>query len=72
MKGKRHLRVVELTQELLLVHDRVHTALGNHSGLQHLLHSVELLSLLLLYLPDLAKASSADHILESEVGLASF
>ena len=37
--------MVELAEELLLVHDRVDTALGDDSGLRHLFHSIQRLFL---------------------------
>jgi hypothetical protein len=62
----------KLAEEFLLVHDRVHTPFGDDSCLEHFLHGVELLGLLLLDLPDLAKAASANHVFKSKVRFADF
>ena len=56
------LRVMQLTEELLLVHDRVDTALRDDTRLCHLLHSVELLLFAKLDFPDFAEAAAPDHI----------
>ena len=63
-------RVVELAQELFFIDYRVNTPLGDDSCLKHLLHCKELLCFLLLYFPDLAKASTAYHVQKREVILA--
>ena len=64
-----YLRVVQLRQEFLLVHDGVDRALGNDTRLQHLLHGEQLFGTAasLLYLPDLTKATAANDILEVKV-----
>lgn len=67
--GCADLRVLELLEELLFVHDRVDTAFRNNSSLLHFLHRVEFALFLLLHLPDLAEAAAADDVLELEVVL---
>lgn len=59
--------MIELCEELLLVHHRVHTPLLDDATLVHLLHRVELLFFLLLHLPNLAEATSTDHVVEHKV-----
>ena len=54
--------MVQLTEELLLVHDRVDTALGDDTRLRHLLHRVQLLLLAELNFPDLAEATAPNHV----------
>ena len=58
--------MVQLREELLLVHNGIHTALLNNSRLLHFLHGEELLLLDLLDLPNLAEASAADDVEELE------
>lgn len=62
-----NLRVLELSQELLLVHDGVNTPFLNDSPLVHFLHSKQLLLLFLFYLPHFSKATSPNNIVEEEV-----
>ena len=64
-----YLRVVQLTEELLLVHHRVDRAFSNNTRLQHLFHGEQLLgsTAALLNLPDLAEATATNHILEVKV-----
>jgi hypothetical protein len=59
--------MVKLCEELFLIHDRVDTSLLNDTALMHLFHSVELLLLFFLDLPDLAETASADHIVKHKV-----
>lgn len=60
----------ELTQELFLVHHRVHTPLGNNSSFQHFFHCVDLVGLFLFNFPDLSKATTANYIHEAEIILS--
>lgn len=60
----QYLRVIQLTQELLLVHHRVHTSLRDYPRLQHFLHGVQLVCLLLFHSPHLAEAAPANDIHE--------
>jgi hypothetical protein len=50
-------RVVQLSENLALVHDRLDRPLCNDSRFRHFLHSVRLLRLLTLHLPNLAEAA---------------
>jgi hypothetical protein len=59
--------VVELGEYLSLVHNRLDTALGDDPGFRHLLHSVLLLGLLAVDLPDLPEAALSDAVLVVEV-----
>jgi hypothetical protein len=68
-EGGHYLLVVQLAQELLLVHHRVDAPLRDDAGLSHLFHREELLLLAQLDFPDLAEAATADYILEVEVVL---
>lgn len=69
MQELLYLRVVQLRQEFLLVHDGVDRALRNDTCLQHLLHGEQLLGTAasLLYLPDLTEATATNDILEVKV-----
>lgn len=60
--------VVELCENLPLVHYRLDTTLGDYTRFRHLFHGVGLLSLLTLDLPHLAKTTLADAKLVVEVG----
>lgn len=62
--------VVELCEDLPLIHDRLDAALSDDSGLRHLLHGVVLLCLLPFDLPDLSEAAFSDAIHIVEVGLS--
>ena len=72
MEGIVHIddeRVVQLSEDLAFVHDRLNRPLGNDASLRHFLHSIWLLGLLALHLPHLAKATLADAVHVVEVGL---
>ena len=64
-----YLRVEQLTQEFLLVHDRVNRALRNDTRLQHFFHGEQLLgsAATLLDFPDLTEAAATNHVLEVKV-----
>jgi hypothetical protein len=62
--------MLQLSQELLLVHHRVNAPLRYYAAFTHLFHCVQLLFLLLFYLPDLSKSSSSDHIVKLKVVLS--
>ena len=62
----------ELAEELLLVHDRVDTALGNDAGLGHLFHGVQSFFLFELDFPDFAETASSNDILECKVVFIDF
>ena len=62
--------MVELAEELLLVHDGVDAPLGDDSGLEHLLHCKQRVRFLLLDLPDLSEPPSSDHVREYEIVFA--
>ena len=62
----------QLRQELLLVHDGVHTPLSDDPGFEHFLHCKQFALLLVCDLPNFSEATSADDVLELEVGLAGF
>ena len=64
-----HLRMMKLTQELLLVHDGVDRALRDDSRLRHFFHSEKLLFLPELHFPDFSEAASSDHVFEIKVVL---
>lgn len=68
----RNLRMMELTEEFLLVHNRIDTAFGDDAGLGHLFHGEQLLFFLQVDSPDLAETASADDVLEVEVILVDF
>ena len=59
--------MMELTQELLLVHDGVDRALRDYSRLRHFFHSEKLLFLPELHFPDFSEAASSDDVFEIEV-----
>lgn len=59
--------VIELAEELPLVHNRVHRSFRDDSAFEHLFHGVHLSALLLLDLPHLAKASFPNDIMELEM-----
>lgn len=59
--------IVQLSENLSLVHDWLDASLCNNPCLRHLLHSVLLFSLLSLYLPDLSKASLSNAVVVVEV-----
>jgi len=61
--------VVELGKDLTLVHDALDRALSDHPSLAHLLHCEFLLRLLPVHLPNLAKATLADAMHETEAVL---
>ena len=64
-----HLRMVELAEELLLVHDGVDTTFRDDASLGHFLHREEFLFLPQLDFPDLAETASSNDIAEVEVVL---
>ena len=61
--------MLQLTEELLLIHNGVDTAFGDDASFGHLLHSVKFLLLAQLDFPDFAEAATTDHIEEVEVVL---
>ena len=61
--------MVELAQELFLVHDRVHGALRDYTSLRHFFHSEKLLFLSEFNFPDFAEAAPSDDVLKIEVVL---
>ena len=63
-------RVVQLSQDLSFVHNRLDATLCNDSGFGHLLHSVLLLGFLPVNLPNLTEASLTHAILIIEVILS--
>ena len=64
-----YLLVLQLSEEFLLVHDRVDTPLGDDATLTHLFHCVQLFLFLLLHFPHLTESASADHIMKLKVVL---
>ena len=62
-----NVRIMELGEDLALVHDGLETSLGEYACFGHLLHSVLLLGLLPLDLPHLPKTSLPDAVLVREV-----
>ena len=61
-------RVVELCEDLPLVHHRFDAPLRDDACLGHFLHRICLLRLLTLDLPDLAEATLPDAVLVVEIG----
>lgn len=61
-------RVVELCEDLPLVHHRFDAPLRDDACLGHFLHRIRLLRLLTLDLPDLAEATLPDAVLVVEIG----
>ena len=59
--------VMQLAEELLLVHDGVHAALGDYSGLRHLLHRKKLLLFSEDDFPNFAETASSNDMLVVEV-----
>ena len=64
--------MIELAEELFLIHDRVYTALANDSSLSHLLHGIQFFVFAMLDLPNFTETASTDHILPIEVILVGF
>ncbi len=64
--------MIELTEELFLIHDRVDAAFANDSSLGHLLHSVQLLVLAVFDFPNFTETAPTDHILPIKVILVCF
>ena len=62
----RRLRVVELDEEFLFVHDGVDGALADDAGFGHFLEGEGRLGLGGLDAPDLAEAAAPNHALEVE------
>ena len=62
----------QLRQELLLVHDGVHTSLGDDPGFEHFFHRKQFSLLFMRDLPNFTKPTSADDILKLKISLASF
>ena len=60
--------VVELCEDLPLVHHRFNAPLCDDAGLGHFLHRICLLGLLTLDLPDLPEAALPDAVLVVEIG----
>ena len=72
LKGVVHVhdeRVVDLSEDLALVHHRFYASLRNNSSFTHLFHGVLLLRLLPLHLPDLAEATLSNAVEVSKIGL---
>jgi hypothetical protein len=72
LKGIVHVHqkwTAQLRKDLSLVHYRLHTPLRNNSGLRHLFHSVDLLSLFAFNFPNFAEAAFANAVLVLKVGL---
>jgi hypothetical protein len=67
-----NLRMIELTQKLLLVDNGMNTSLCDHSGFEHLFHGVQLFCFLLFNFPDFTKSTPSNNIFELKVGLADF
>ena len=67
-----YLRMIELAEELFLVHDWVDTAFTNDSSLGHLLHGIQFFVFAMLDLPNFTETASTDHILPIEVILVRF
>jgi hypothetical protein len=63
-------RVVKLSEDLPLIHDRLNTSLRKNSRFAHFLHGIVLLGLLTLNSPDFTKATLADAELVNERRLA--
>lgn len=61
--------VVQLSQDLSLIHHRLETALGQDSCLGHFLHCIILLRLFAFDLPHLAEAALSNAIHVSEMTL---
>lgn len=64
---RSHLRVIELTEELFLVHDGVDWAFRDDASLCHLFHRKKFLFFAELYSPHFAKAASSNDKLQIEV-----
>ena len=60
--------VVELCEDLPLVHHRFDAPFRDDAGLGHFLHRICLLGLLTLDLPDLSEAALPDAVLVVEIG----
>ena len=72
LKGIVHVHdkwIVNLSENLALVHDRFNASLCNNSGFTHFFHGVLLLRFLPFYLPDLAKATLANAVEVSKISL---
>ena len=70
LKGIVHVdnkRIVKLSEDLPLVHDRLDAPFSDNSCLGHLLHRVCLLRLLSLNFPNLSETAFANAILVVEV-----
>ncbi len=67
-----NLRMVELAEEFLLIHDRIDTAFGDNARLSHLFHGKWFLFLDKFNAPHLAKTSSSDDELEAELVFVDF
>ena len=61
--------VLELSKQLALVDNGIDGTLGNYARLAHLLHRVQHRVLLLLHLPHLPEAASANYIVKGETVL---
>ena len=59
--------VIQLAEELLLVHDGVNAALRDNSGFRHLLHRKKLLLFSEDDFPNFAETASSNDMLEFEV-----
>ena len=64
--------MVELAEELLLVHDRINTALGDNSRLRHLFHGEEFLFLSVDNFPDFAETAPPNYMLVIKVVFINF
>ena len=60
--------VVQLCEDLPLVHHRFDAPLRDDACFRHFLHRICLLRLLTLYLPDLPEAALSDTVLVVEIG----
>jgi hypothetical protein len=63
-------RIVQLCEDLSLIHHRFYAALSDDTCLRHFLHSVGLLGLLAFYFPYLAEAALTDAVQIVEVSLS--
>ncbi len=59
--------MIKLSEEFLLVHDRIHASFLNDAALVHLLHGIKFFLLFFLDLPDLAEATATNHIMKHKV-----
>ncbi len=55
-------RIVELGEDLPLVHDGLHGALGDYTGFRHFFHRILMLELFSLYFPNFTEPALADAV----------